>query len=171
MADAFAEIDEAGTSSVVRGQIRREANRLMTEAEQGAVDATCALPGSRELIEALRGCGYKVVIQSSNSIGVIREVLDRLAFPHVDAIVGRESARNPKPDPAGVRKALRALAINGRASTIVGDGDFDVQLGRELGATTIRVGRGNSSVRADYEVTSLHEVIAILAPKPAKAAV
>jgi phosphoglycolate phosphatase len=171
MAAAFAQLEAEGTPSAVRGRIRRQANRLMTEAEQAGVEATHALPNSRELVEALRACGCKVIIQSSNSVGVIREVLDRLAFPRLDAIVGREGSRFAKPNPAGVRKVLRALGIDGRETAVVGDGDFDVQLGRAIRATTIRIGRGSAGVRADYEVASLHEVIAILVPDRARAAV
>lgn len=138
--------------------MRRSVNALMTEAEIASAEEATAMPGARELMEDLRGRGWKLVIQSSNSVRCIERVLMRLGFPAVDAIVGRESSRHVKPNPSGVRRALREVGVRAKDAIVIGDGDFDVQLGRAIGAATIRIGRGN----ADYQVESLEGVRQLL---------
>ncbi len=105
------------------------------------------------------------MIQTSNGVRVVREVWERLAFPQVDAIIGRESARQPKPHPQGVRSALRRFGLRGSETVVVGDGDFDVELGRAIGAVTIRL-RGSAergpAAQADYVVDSAAGAVALL---------
>jgi phosphoglycolate phosphatase-like HAD superfamily hydrolase len=139
----------------------------MTEAELDAVGTAEALPGSRQLLERLRARGWKTMIQTSNSVRVVQEVWERLSLPPVDAVVGRESARQPKPHPQGVLRALRRLGLRGSETIVIGDGDYDVALGRAIGAKTVRVKNSDSpptpGAEADIEVESLQELIRILA--------
>jgi beta-phosphoglucomutase-like phosphatase (HAD superfamily) len=162
-AQAFAELEARGVPPHTRANLRRKLNRLMTEAELDAAGTAEALPGSRELLECLRARGWKTMIQTSNSVRVVHEVWERLSLPPVDAVVGRESARRPKPDPQGVRRALRQLGVRGSEAVVVGDGDYDVVLGRAIGAKTVRVRRSDTpptpGTEADIDVESLHELI------------
>jgi HAD superfamily hydrolase (TIGR01509 family) len=165
MRQAFKDLDASGYSPAQRGAIRRRINSLLTEYEMAAVPRAEAMPGARELMQALRARGVKVIIQSSNSVRAIQQTLERLTFPVADAVIGRESARRVKPDPQGVRRVLRQLGIRGTESAVIGDGDFDVELGRAIGATTVRLGRGNE--RADYHLNSLLEAPPLLLGKAA----
>lgn len=160
MRRSFAELEARGFSPGERAAIRRAINRLLTAYELAAAPDARAMPGARELIEMLRSRRMKVIIQSSNSIHAIQQSLERLAFPKVDAIAGRESARRPKPDPQGVRSVLRRLGLRGNQCVVIGDGDFDVELGRAIGATTIRLGDGRE--RGDHNVRSLKEAARII---------
>ena len=159
---AMTQLTERGFSPARRGAVRRQVNTLLTAAEAAAAPHATPLPGSREIIESLRAKGWRIIMQSSNSVRVIRDVLDRLGFPPVDAIVGRESSRFPKPNPAGVRHVLRQFGLIASDCVVIGDGDFDMELGRAIGAMTIRIGGGGSSTSADCTVTSLDEAARIL---------
>jgi HAD superfamily hydrolase (TIGR01509 family) len=161
MRQSFADLEARGYSAGERAAIRRAINRLLTTYELAAALKARAMPGARELIETLRSRSMKVIIQSSNSIHAIEQSLARLAFPKIDAIIGRESARRPKPDPQGVRRVLRRLGLRGDQCIVVGDGDFDVELGRAIGAVTICVGQGGAA-GADHHVRSLDEASSIL---------
>jgi phosphoglycolate phosphatase-like HAD superfamily hydrolase len=114
------------------------------------------------------------MIQTSNSVRAVREVWERLAFPPVDAVIGRESARRPKPHPEGVLRALRRMGLRGSETIVIGDGDFDVELGRAIGAVTVRL-RGtaehSSVARADYIVDSVAGAAALLTGERLVAAV
>lgn len=167
MRQAFKDLDSSGYSPAQRGAIRRRINSLLTSYELAAVPRAKEMPGAREFIEALRARGLKVIIQSSNSVRAIRQALERLSYPAIDAIVGRESARRVKPDPQGVRRVLRQLGIPGDRCVVVGDGDFDVELGRAIGAATVRLGTGNES--ADHHVSSLAEAARVLPGRAAAA--
>ena len=166
---ALAKLKARGVSPAGRAAVRRKVNALLTVAEDAAAPGATPFPGSRDFIESLRACGVKVIIQSSNSVGVIHDVLAHLAFPRVDAIVGRESARRTKPDPQAVRAVLRRLGLRGDECVVIGDGDFDVQLGRAIGATTIRTKPGR--LPGDYNVGSLSEALRILWLSPEGVAV
>ena len=167
IANAFADFEARGVPPHTRAGLRRRLNRLMTEAELDVVATAEALPGSRELLECCRERGWKTMIQTSNSLLAVRGVWARLGFPPVDAIIGRESARRPKPHPQGVRSALRQFGLRGSEVIVVGDGDFDVELGRAIGARTVRVGSrhypAGTGAEADIEVTSLQELTRLLA--------
>lgn len=152
---AFADLESRGESPGVRAAVRRKVNRLLTEAELAAAPKTRPMPGARQFVQTLRDRRLKIIIQTSNSVRAVEQVLDRLAFPPVDAIAGRESARRPKPHPQGVLRELRRLGLRGDQCVLIGDGDFDVELGRTLGATTIRLGQGR--LQADYTVASLKQ--------------
>ena len=159
VAQAFEELEARGAPAPMRAALRRRLNRLMTTAERKAADEAVALPGSRELLEGIRVRGLKAVIQTSNSVLVVREVWNRLSLPPVDAVAGREGTRRPKPHPEGVLRTLRRMELRGPETVVIGDGDFDVQVGRAIGALTIRVGREGpaAKVQADHVVGSLAE--------------
>ena len=96
---------------------------------------------------------------------MISAAWERFGFPPVDAVVGRESARFTKPHPQGVRRELRRLGLRGEECVVIGDGDYDIELGRAIGARTIRVRSRHpwkAPLAADAEVASLFEVLPIL---------
>lgn len=160
MRQSFADLESRGYSAGERAAIRRAINRLLTAYELAAAPKARPMPGARELIETLKTRGMKVIIQSSNSVRAIEQSLERLGFAKVDAIAGRESARRPKPNPQAVRRILRRFGLRGDRCVVIGDGDFDIELGRAIGATTIRLGEGRE--RGDYNVRTLKEAARII---------
>ncbi len=153
---AFAELEERGLTPGQRGSLRRKVNMLLNSAERDAAARAKAMPGARSLVSALRANGMLVIIQSSNCVRAIELALERTGLPAPDAIVGRQSARRVKPHPEGVRRALRRCGLKGSDCVVIGDGDFDVELGRTLGAVTVRLGEGRE--RADHTIASLSEL-------------
>lgn len=162
--NAFNALEMRGVPPAERAAIRRKVNGVLRTAEQAGIPKAKAMPGAKQFVQTLRSHRLKIVIQSSNSVRVIQQALDRLGFPRVDAIVGRESAPRVKPHPKGARAALRKLGLRGEDCVVIGDGDFDVELGKAIGATTIRLGEGRQ--RADYNVRSLSQASLILFGKP-----
>jgi phosphoglycolate phosphatase len=175
IAEAFVALRERGIPPQTRGNLRRRINRLMTETEMKALDRAEPLPGSRELLERLRRADLTLIVQTSNSVYVVRAAWARFRFPPVDAVIGRESARLAKPHPGGVRRELRRLHLRGDQCVVIGDGDFDIELGRALGARTIHICRGDlqvaSDLSADAEISSLSEVLPMLTGQPELAGV
>jgi phosphoglycolate phosphatase len=165
ISDAFDVLQSRGVPGPVRASVRRRINNLMTQVELEALERAEVLPGSRELLERLHTAGWKIIIQTSNSVRVVEEACRRFSLAPVDVVVGRETARLGKPHPQGVRQILRTLGIREAECVVVGDGDYDVQLGRAIGARTIRVNSRHASespLPADHHVGSLAEVADLL---------
>ena len=167
IARAFDSLKAMGLTAASRGHTKREVNRLLTEAEMAAASSANELPGARHLLERLQNEEWATIVQTSNSVHCVGAVFDRLSFPTPTAIVGRETASRPKPNPMGVRRILAEVGIRPVDSVVIGDGDFDVQLGRSIGARTIgvlnpRVAR-SSDWQSDKTVESLDGVMDILA--------
>jgi phosphoglycolate phosphatase len=165
----FRALEERGETAAKRAAIRRRINRMMTDAELACAAEATVIPGAPELMREARERRWKLVIQSSNSVRCIESVTKRLGFPEVDVIVGRESSPRTKPDPAGVRAALRRLRLRGDQTVVIGDGDFDIEVGRAIGALTVRVGGEG----ADFCVPTLEEARRLLrvGPRAEKVAV
>jgi phosphoglycolate phosphatase len=171
LAEGMGRLEAAGISAEQRQQIRAQGMRILDDAEIEAAPAATELPGAAEFLRRLELSGWTTVIQTSNSVRCVQSVLDRLGLPNPAAIAGRESAPDPKPDPQGVLAALSSLGISPQDCVVVGDGDFDVQVAREIGATVIRIGSGGQDrrqePRADHDVTSLAEAASIMGLAPA----
>jgi beta-phosphoglucomutase-like phosphatase (HAD superfamily) len=166
---AFERLKVGGLSAGSRAYVRREVNRLVTDAEMIAAAGATEKHGAREFLRCVRDDGWATIVQTSNSVHCVSSVFDRLSLPAPDAVVGRETARWPKPHPAGVRQILRRLGIAPSEAAVIGDGDFDIQLGRAIGAQTIRVPNPkmarSGEWQPDIDATSLHEVSEILVSK------
>ncbi|HEX6149401.1 HAD family hydrolase [Nocardioides sp.] len=102
------------------------------------LDEPGLLPGSRELIEALRQRGLRVVLASS-AIPRHAERAFRLldADRSVDAATTAEDAEESKPDPELLEAAIDR--VHGSSSILVGDSVWDVEAGRRAGMLTICV--------------------------------
>ncbi len=163
---AMESLKARGVSSFDRARLRRDFNRIMTAAEMEAAAGATERPGARDLLQKLEDGGWATIIQTSNSVDCVDAVLRGLSLPKPGAVVGRETTRYPKPHPSGVRRALGALGVSSRHAVVIGDGDFDIQLGRSIGARTIRMLKPDVSrtgaLQADVEVNSLSEVADIL---------
>lgn len=159
-------LGERGLSAQARGHLRRKAYDLITRAERTAAPLARPVAGAQRLLLELRSWGWTIGIQTTASVHVVSAVLSGLNLPPVDAIVGRESARRPKPHPEGLRRALRRLGLRGPQTVIIGDSDYDIQVARSVGAVAIwltsgRYGALNAS-QPDFQVSHLDEALAVL---------
>ncbi len=162
---ALLSLKERGVSPQARGQLRRKANALLTGAELAAAPGARPLEGSARFLTALRSWGWKIGVQTTNSVQAVAAVWDRLGLPLVDAVVGRESARRLKPHPDGVQAQLRRWGLRGPQVVVIGDSDYDIEVGRAIGARTAWVRGGHfqfGGAEPDWVASSLDELLGLL---------
>jgi len=137
------------------------------------------LPGVPEALNALRACGYSLVVVT-NQPDVARGNASRAL---VDAIHARLAAALPldailccfhdsaaactcrKPQPGLLLQAARELDIELSLSFMVGDRWCDVEAGRRAGCRSLLVDRGDDEAAAaacDFRVGSLPEAARII---------
>ena len=114
----------------------KEADPLMGE--------VALLPGARELIEALKERGHRVVLASSGKPHHVDHALDLLAARDlVDAWTTSEDVESTKPAPDLLHVALEKIGEPADApSVVVGDSVFDVEAARNAGMPAIVVRSG-----------------------------
>jgi D-glycero-D-manno-heptose 1,7-bisphosphate phosphatase len=144
------------------------------------------LPGALAGLRQLRELGWRLIVVTNQSgVGRGRFSLARLQEIHarllerarlagagIDAIYfcphrPEEDCECRKPKPKLVRQAAAELGFEPSAAVVIGDKSSDIELGRNLGAMTMRVSEtGRSSdgqrVEADYVIRDLREAAGIL---------
>lgn len=97
-------------------------------------------PRVRELLEAFRGLGLRLVVASSAK----KRELDGLlrvceAADLVEAATSSDDADNSKPDPDIVHAALRQASLTAGEVLFLGDTPYDVQAGQKAGVRVVAV--------------------------------
>lgn len=110
---------------------RAEADREFAELETRGAKESVLRPGMRRLLDHLRRGGVRLAMVTNNRRSSASTVLDKhgLAF---DAVVTREDVK-PKPDPAMILRALRALGVEAPGAALVGDAPVDALAARAAG--------------------------------------
>ncbi|TWI59987.1 pyrophosphatase PpaX [Halalkalibacter nanhaiisediminis] len=125
--------------------------------------------GVYETIERLHELGFKMAIVTTKIrktalMGLKLTGLDKF----FDVVVGLDDVENAKPDPEPLEKALAALGSTKETAMMVGDSQFDVLAGKNLGVPTAVVGwsiKGEEKIRtyeADYILSNMRDLIAIV---------
>jgi D-glycero-D-manno-heptose 1,7-bisphosphate phosphatase len=139
------------------------------------------LPGAAEAIRLLHEHPAKVVVvtnqrgialgrMSEADLAAVNERLQQLLAAegaHLDAIYHCPHERGEcdcrKPGPAMFERAARevpGVAIEGAA--MIGDSAIDVEAGRRLGLTTVRLGHTGNDPTPDHEAESLLDAVRCL---------
>ena len=124
----------------------------------GTPDEIEFVPGSIEAIKMLRSLGYKIVVVSNQSCigrGILTEkmvaevnqsFLERLKDQNAPADVLYFCPHHPddncdcrKPKTGMIERAVRELKLDLRDAVVIGDKLADIQLGKNIGATTVLV--------------------------------
>lgn len=153
--------DAALRDAVVASFRERYAARLLA--------TTRLYPGVAELLDALaaRGAGLAVLTNKPQGAAerIVGALLGRWSWA---AVIGDRPDLPRKPDPAGARKAARALGVEPRAALLVGDSDVDVRTARAAGMRAVGAAwgfRGADELRAagaDVVVERPEDVLALL---------
>jgi pyrophosphatase PpaX len=125
--------------------------------------------GVYETIEQLHERGFKLAIVTTKIrktalMGLELTGLDRF----FDVVVGLDDVEKAKPDPEPLEKALKALGSTKETAMMIGDSQFDVLAGKNLGVPTAVVGwsiKGEEKIRtfeADYILSNMRDLIAIV---------
>ena len=111
-----------------------------------ALDNTLPYPGVREGLEQLGQMPMGVLTNKPERISKL--ILEGLGLAkHFLHIYGGDAFERKKPDPMGVEKLLRDLALGPREVMIVGDSEIDVQTARNSGTWACGVTYGLGSDR------------------------
>ncbi|WP_265522416.1 HAD family hydrolase [Oerskovia flava] len=127
--------------------LRAEAHALMLGHARAKSRASLR-PGVRDVLELAREHGVPVAVVSNTVCGrAVREELETFGIAHLVGVhVYSDELGRRKPDPATVRAALDALAVDATGAWFVGDKPHrDVLAARRAGIGTTVVVRGGST--------------------------
>ncbi len=106
------------------------------------------LPGARELLDALRGRGFAVVLATSAPAGELRMLLDVLALGEGELpTTNADDVDEAKPQPGIVQVALDRAGVGAGDAVFVGDSVWDMVAARRAGVAA--VGLRSGGVGAD----------------------
>lgn len=118
---------------------------FVRRADKVMVDQTVLIDGARSTLEFLRDQGVKTGIVSTKYRYRINAILDRQGIlEQIDRVVGGEDIAAPKPDPEGLKLALRYLDTNPRNAAFVGDHLVDAEAAGRAGVPFIGVLTGTT---------------------------
>jgi len=136
-------LTDAGTEREHGEQIRAAEKTIYFE----LIDEVATMAGSRELIEALKSRGHRVVLASSAKSDEVDHYLDLLdARELVDAWTTSADVEATKPEPDLVKAALERAGGSPSDAVMVGDTTWDVHAAANAGVATIVVRTGGFGV-------------------------
>jgi HAD superfamily hydrolase (TIGR01509 family) len=141
-----------------------EAARVAQE-EIAAAGEVRALPGARELVDAIPPERFAVVTSSTRALAIAR--LNAAGLPVPDVLVTAEEVENGKPDPAGYLRAAELLGVDPAHCIVLEDAPAGVDAGRAAGMTVVAVLTTNDESalrRAHGRVPSLRWLLPGRAP-------
>ena len=96
------------------------------------------IEGIDELLKFVKSKGIKLGLFTGRSFRVTDIILEKLGIRELfDVIVSGDETKNPKPDPEGILKALKALDTDCKGSMYVGDFDVDIAASRAAGVKSV----------------------------------
>ncbi|NJE61768.1 HAD family hydrolase [Thermococcus sp. 21S7] len=124
-------------------------------------------PDAVPFLEALKRMGAKVVLVTDSSTRWQRKKLEYLGIKdYFDALIISGETGHSKLDPHNFRLARRLFPHEDEVYMVGDRDDTDMRGGKEVGATTILVGRGYFKGRrprhADYVVRNLMEALEVI---------
>ena len=124
-------------------------------------------PDTLDTLSALRGAGVKTCVVTNR--GMASFAVESAGLGQwVDAAVGADDVRRPKPDPEPVLKALELLGAGPGEAVYVGDTAIDIQAAQgagvfAVGITTGAIGRGElERAGADQVIDRLGELLGVI---------
>jgi len=122
-------------------------------------DTVRALPGARQLLDALTGQAVRWTIATSGLAVTARPSLELLGLPADLAMVTRDMVRHAKPDPDLFLAAADQLSVDIRTAVVVGDSVWDLLAARRAGALGVGLLSGGYA-REDLERAGAYRVYA-----------
>jgi phosphoglycolate phosphatase len=132
---------------------------FVQQADRVMVAQTELLDGTLGTLTELQARGLRLGIVSTKYRYRIQAILERHQAGHFfEVIVGGEDATNHKPDPEGLRLALKRLGISEDQGLYVGDHGVDAEAAMAAGVPFVPVLTGATS-REDFERFPYVEVL------------
>ncbi len=130
--------------------------------ERDLAEGSVAAPGACELVRELHRRGCELAVLTRNDHVLAQLTLEEIGLrPWFDAaaIVGRDEAP-PKPHPGGLLELAARWGVAPGELVMVGDHAYDLQCGRNAGATTVLVGPQNPWPElADHHARDCRELL------------
>ncbi|MGY1849143.1 MULTISPECIES: HAD family hydrolase [unclassified Blastococcus] len=128
----------------VEERIGGQARERWTEEFDRLIDEVAPLPGARELVQALRERGHRVVLASSGKAKHVDHSLDLLDLRDLaEAWTTSDDVESSKPAPDLLEVAVKKLGEPvGAPSVMVGDSVFDVAAAKRAGMPALVVRSG-----------------------------
>ncbi|MCS7459248.1 pyrophosphatase PpaX [Paenibacillus doosanensis] len=125
-------------------------------------------PHVKETLGVLHKAGIKLGVVTSK-VGVTTEMGLKLTgmYDYFSAIVTVDDVERPKPDPEGIRKALRALGSDPAGALMVGDSHYDIEAAHNAGIPSVGVAWSMKGVeylrnyRPTYIIDDIRELLPI----------
>ncbi|WP_042197377.1 beta-phosphoglucomutase [Paenibacillus camerounensis] len=115
------------------------------------------LPGVREYLNRLRGCGISIALGSASKNAQF--ILDKLNIAGLfDAVVDGNKVSRAKPDPEVFLTAARELGLQPYECVVFEDAEAGVAAGKAAGMQVVGTGRPEALSGADVIVSGLHEL-------------
>ena len=89
--------------------------------------------GVPEMLEALHGAGVRTGIVTGKSRRAYEATVRHARLEGFEVVVLEDDVPHPKPDPGGIREALRRLGADGEPGVYVGDTPMDVEAAHAAG--------------------------------------
>lgn len=121
----------------------RAAHRLITDFELEAAAGTSPFPGIRDALTDLKALDKRLGVVTRNCQQAVRTVFHDID-EYCETVLARDNAEFLKPDRRHVTQALNALEAAPERSVMVGDGQMDMRVGKELGMICVGVLSGSS---------------------------
>jgi phosphoglycolate phosphatase len=119
------------------------AHRLITDFELKAAVGTIPFPGIRDTLTDLKVRDKRLGVVTRNCQQAVRTVFHDID-EYCETVLARDNAEFLKPDRRHVTQALSALEATPERSVMIGDGQMDMRVGKELGMICVGVLSGSS---------------------------
>lgn len=100
-------------------------------------ERSCLYPGVEQTLAALGRRHELFVLSNKPHAAVVRELEARDLAGHFRAVWGAGVLTVMKPDPAGVREAMRLSGATAEQTAMIGDSGIDVRTGTNAGVATV----------------------------------
>ena len=144
------------------------AHQLIIDIEMQAASVTEPFPGIRELLGQLREHGAKLGVVTRNCRPAVLATFPDL-LDWVDVLTARGDCPYLKPDLRHARFCLDKMQIRPHRATMVGDGQLDMVLGRDLNMYCVGVLSGSSQADALVAKGAHHTLAQLSSTTPLEA--
>jgi phosphoglycolate phosphatase len=145
----------------------KQAIKLITRIEIEAARKGELIGGTRDMLVELKRRDIKAGVVTRNCQAAVSTVFPDI-FDYCNTIITREMTRNVKPHPEHLLVALQSLGVAPESSSMVGDHQMDIKIGKQVGTLTIGVLTGYSTsdelirAGADIIIDKAADIIGLL---------
>lgn len=141
--------------------------RIIDRFEDKASENCIIFGDVKWFLEFLSSQKIHVAILTNNMSATVNRIFNKFNINFKRMVIGRDKVNMPKPDPEGAKKFINRYQLNPADCLVIGDSDYDMELGRKLGCSCVFLKRFPEVMlnytTPDLTVTSLTELKSYLA--------